>query len=130
MEAIAAGKCDVGIVNTYYFGTLKKEKPDLPIALFWPNQASSGTHINVSGAGITTHAKHPKEARQLLEWLAGPEAQQLFAELNMEYPANPAVSPDATVAAWGTFKSESLNLSLAGEHQAAAVRLMDRAGYK
>ncbi|MBF0294501.1 MAG: extracellular solute-binding protein [Magnetococcales bacterium] len=130
MEAMAAGKCDVGIVNTYYFGALLKDKPATPVALFWANQGSSGTHVNVSGAGVTRHAKHKAEAIKLLEWLSTPEAQQLFAELNMEFPVNPAVKPHASVAAWGDFKGENLNLSLAGKFQTDAVRLMDRAGYK
>lgn len=130
MEAIIAGRCDAGIVNTYYFGRLQKKKPGIPLALFWPNQMSSGTHINVSGAGITRHAKHAAEAIKLLEWFSTPEAQRLFADLNMEYPANPKVQPHATVASWGTFRGEELNVSLAGKFQADAVRLMDRAGYK
>ncbi|MEO5332105.1 MAG: extracellular solute-binding protein [Magnetococcus sp. YQC-5] len=130
MEAIVAGKCDVGIVNTYYFGTLKKEKPATPVALFWPNQNGSGTHINISGAGVTRHAKHPAAAIQLLEWFSTPDAQRLFADLNMEYPANTTVKPHESVAAWGEFKGEDLNVSLAGKYQADAVRLMDRAGYK
>lgn len=130
MEAIIAGRCDVGIVNTYYFGRLKTKKPTTPLALFWANQAGSGTHINVSGAGVTRYAKNRAQAVQLLEWFATPEAQRLFADLNMEYPANPAVKPNDTVAAWGPFKKEGLNVALAGKNQAAAVRLMDRAGYK
>ncbi|NGZ05576.1 MAG: extracellular solute-binding protein [Magnetococcales bacterium] len=130
MEAIIAGKCDVGVVNTYYYGTLKKEKPSAPIALFWANQQTNGTHINVSGGGVTRHAKHRAAAIKLLEWLSSPEAQGIFAELNMEYPANPQVKPHASVAEWGSFKSEGLNVSLAGQYQADAVRLMDRAGYK
>ncbi|GAB0056014.1 Iron(III) transport system substrate-binding [Candidatus Magnetaquicoccaceae bacterium FCR-1] len=130
MEAIAAGKCDVGIVNTYYFGALLKEKPATPVKLFWADQKSNGTHVNVSGAGVTKHAKHRDAAIRFLEWLSTPEAQEIFAELNMEYPANPKILPHAEVAAWGTFKGESLNVSLAGRHQAAAVRLMDRAGYR
>lgn len=130
MEAIVVGKCDVGIVNTYYFGALKKEKPSTALALFWPNQESSGTHTNISGAGVTKHAKHPAAAIQLLEWFSTPEAQRLFADLNMEYPANSTVPPHESVSAWGTFKSEDFNVSLAGKHQADAVRLMDRAGYK
>ena len=130
MEAIAAGQCDVGIVNTYYFGRLQKKQPNIALALFWPNQQGAGTHINISGAGVTRHAKHPGEALKLLEWFSTPEAQRLLADLNMEYPANPAIQPHATVASWGKFKGEDLNVSLAGKYQADAVRLMDRAGYK
>ncbi|MBF0135666.1 MAG: extracellular solute-binding protein [Magnetococcales bacterium] len=130
MEAITAGQCDVGIVNTYYFGELLKKNPKIPLALYWPNQQTSGVHINISGAGITRHAKHAAAAIKLLEWLTTPEAQQIFAGLNMEYPVNPKVAPHATVAAWGEFKSDNLPVALAGKHQADAVRLMDRAGYK
>lgn len=130
MQAIAAGQCDVGIVNTYYFGRLQKENPDIKLALFWPNQLGSGVHVNVSGAGLTKHAKNPKAALKLLEWLSGQEAQELFAGLNMEYPVNPQVSIDPVVASWGQFKSDSINLARAGELQADAVMLMDRAGYR
>lgn len=130
LEAIAAGQCDVGIANTYYFGRLMEKKPGLPLAIFWPNQKGSGVHVNVSGAGITKHAKHEKEAVKLVEWLSSSKAQNLFADINLEYPVNPVVKPDAVVAAWGQFKQNPLNVAKAGELQAAAVKLMDRAGYK
>ena len=130
MEAVAAGQCDVTIVNTYYFGRLQKGQPDIKLALFWPNQDSSGVHINVSGAGVTRHAKHPEAAQKLLEWLSSETAQAEFAGRNMEYPVNPKVTPDATVSAWGSFKADELNVNEAGRLQAAAIRLMDRAGYR
>lgn len=130
MEAIAAGQCDVGLVNTYYFGRLLREKPDLPIKLFWADQAGNGVHVNVSGAGITTHAPHRPAAQKFLEWLSMPEAQSLFAGLNLEYPASPAVKADAIVLAWGNFKQSPMNVAKAGELQATAVKLMDRAGYR
>lgn len=130
MEAVAAGQCDVTIVNTYYFGRLEKERPDIPLALFWPNQDSSGVHINVSGAGVTAHAKHPEAAQQLLEWLSSETAQGDFAGLNMEYPVNKTVAPDPIVSAWGIFKADDLNVNEAGRLQADAIRLMDRAGYR
>jgi iron(III) transport system substrate-binding protein len=130
MEAIAAGQCDVGIVNTYYFGRLQKQDPAVKLALFWPNQDSTGVHINISGAGITRHAKHRDAAIKLLEWLSSAEAQQQFAALNMEYPVNPTVSPDAVVAAWGEFTADELNVAQAGRLQTEAIKLMDRAGYR
>jgi iron(III) transport system substrate-binding protein len=130
MEAIAAGQCDVGIVNTYYFGRLKKKKPEIKLALFWPNQDSTGVHVNISGAGVTKHAKNRNAATKLLEWLSSPEAQEKFAGLNMEYPVNPAVEADDVVKAWGEFKSDDLNVSSAGAMQATAIKLMDRAGYR
>lgn len=130
MMAIAAGQCDVGIVNTYYFGRLLKKEKDIKLALFWPNQDDRGVHINISGAGVTANAKNRDKAVKLLEWLSTAEAQNIFASLNMEYPANPAIKADATVVAWGEFKQDQLNVAKAGELQASAVMLMDRAGYK
>jgi iron(III) transport system substrate-binding protein len=130
MEAIAAGQCDVGIANTYYFGRLIEKSPALPLALYWPNQAGLGVHVNISGAGVTRHAKNPQAALRLLEWLSSEKAQNLYADANLEYPVNPAVKPDPVVANWGSFKQNNINVAKAGELQAAAVRLMDRAGYR
>jgi len=130
LEAVAAGQCDVGIVNTYYFGRLLRSKPDLPLALFWPNQNDRGVHVNISGAGVTLHSKRPEAAQRLLEWLSSAEAQNLFADDNLEYPANPRVKSAPEVAAWGSFKQDQANLAKAGELQKDAIRLMDRMGYK
>ncbi len=130
LEAVAAGLGDVTVVNTYYFGRLMKEKPELPLAIFWPNQNTNGVHMNVSGAGITNHAKNKEAAIKLLEWLSGEEAQGQFAGLNMEYPVNETVSPDPVIAKWGTFTGNPMNVAKYGELQGEAIMLMDRAGYK
>lgn len=130
IQAVEAGACDVAIVNTYYFGRLEAENPDIPVALFWPNQDGRGVHINVSGMGITRYAKHPELARQLIEWLSSEEAQRDFAGLNREYPVNPAVEAVPEVQAWGDFKRDTLNVEQLGALQADAIRLMDRAGYR
>ena len=134
MQAVAAGQCDVTIVNTYYFGRLMDKTPGLPLAIFWPNQTlknkAAGVHVNVSGAGVTKFAKNPAGAQKLIEWLSSDKAQNLFADVNMEYPVNPKVKPDPKVAAWGSFKPNLINVKDAGSLQARAVKLMDRAGYK
>ena len=130
LEAVGAGQCDVGIANTYYYGRLIEKQPQLPVAIFWPNQNARGVHVNVSGAGVTAHAKDRTGAIKLLEWLSSDKAQNLFADVNLEYPANPRVKPDAIVAGWGSFKANQINVAKAGELQAAAVKLMDRANYK
>lgn len=134
MEAVAAGQCDVTVVNTYYYGRLMQKKPELPLNIFWPNQnlktKNAGVHVNISGAGITRHTKHEAAAVQFLEWLSSEKAQNLFADVNLEYPVNPRVKPDPAVAAWGGFKQNLINVAKAGELQTAAVKLMDRAGYK
>jgi len=87
-------------------------------------------HINISGAAITQHAPHPEQAKALLEWMTQPAAQSLLADRNLEYPVNSAVKPADEVASWGDFKSDDLNVSVAGELQVDAVKLMDRAGYR
>ena len=130
LQAVAAGRCDAAIVNTYYYGRLMRKEPGLDLALFWPNQDAQGVHVNVSGAGVTARARHPDAARRFLEWLAQPEAQALFASLNLEYPVREDLPPAPAVAAWGEFRGDAVNLSEAGRLQAAAVRLMDRAGYR
>jgi len=130
MEAIVAGQCDVGIVNTYYYGRMKRDNPQLPLGLFWANQESSGVHVNISGAGVTANAPHPEKAKALLEWMTQPAAQQLLADRNLEYPVNASVKPPEEVRSWGEFKSDDLNVSVAGALQVEAVKLMDRAGYR
>jgi iron(III) transport system substrate-binding protein len=129
MQAIAAGQCDVGIVNTYYFGRLQRDQPDVPLKLFWADQNGAGTHVNITGAGVMTHAPRAEAARKFLEWLSQPDAQAMVAAIDLEYPASPAAKADPLVAAWGEFKPSALNVASAGELQPAAVRLMDRAGY-
>ncbi|WP_274584580.1 Fe(3+) ABC transporter substrate-binding protein [Neisseria leonii] len=130
LEAIAAGRCDVGIANTYYYGRLLEKKPDLPVGVFFADQNGKGTHVNVSGAGVVKYSKQPAEAQKFIEWLSGAEAQNLFADLNHEYPANPKVNPDPRVAKWGSFKQDLINVSVAGSNQARAVMLMRQAGYR
>lgn len=135
LEAVGAGLCAVGIANTYYYGRLMKDHPELPIKIFWPNQSvtgqqGEGVHVNVAGAGVTRYARNRKQAVKLLEWMSSAKAQNLFADDNMEYPVNPAIQPAATVAAWGSFKPNLINVAKAGELQAQAVKLMDRAGYQ
>jgi iron(III) transport system substrate-binding protein len=130
LEATAAGQCDVGLVNTYYLAQIKAREPTFPVAFFWPNQQDRGVHVNISGAGVTRHARHRAEAIRLIEFLASAEAQNLYADVNYEYPANPAVKANALLAAWGSFKADPTDVAASGEHQAAAVRLMDRAGWK
>jgi iron(III) transport system substrate-binding protein len=130
LEAIAAGQCDVGITNHYYLARLVSKNPDFPVAPFWANQQTTGTHVNISGAGITAHAKNRANAVKFLEFLSSPEAQQMFANLSFEYPANPQAAVHPVVAKWGKFKQDDVNIAAAGEFQAAGVRLADRAGYR
>jgi iron(III) transport system substrate-binding protein len=130
LEAIAARQCDVGIVNTYYFGRILKERPDFPVKLFWANQGEGGVHVNISGAGIAKHSRRTAAATRFLEWLSGNAAQAHFAGVNLEFPVNPQAAVDPLVKSWGSFEPSLINVAEAGRLQPAAVRLMDRAGYR
>ena len=101
-----------------------------PVRPFWPDQAGPGVHVNISGAGVIAHSKHRAEAVKFLEFLSTPEAQAVWAEASFEYPANPQVTPAPFLVQWGTFKMDDVNVAAAGEFQAAATRLADRAGYR
>ncbi len=130
LEAIGSGQCAVGIANTYYYGKLMSKSPTLPIGIAWANQKTTGTHVNISGAGVTAHSQKKDEAVKLLEWLSSEKAQAEFANTNMEYPVNTKVAADKSVAAWGAFKQDNVNVVTVGREQARAVMLMDRAAYK
>ena len=132
LQGIAEGQCDLGLVNTYYLGRKLAENPDYPVGLFWANQEDRGTHVNISGAGIVKNSRNVENGIQLLEFLSSPEAQNLFADDNMEYPVNPAVAPsDLLVDWWGSdFKRDSVNVATAGKLQAQAVKMMARVGYQ
>jgi iron(III) transport system substrate-binding protein len=130
LEAVAAGQCDVTLANHYYLARLLAKDPGFPVAPFWANQDTTGVHVNISGAGVTAHAKRRDAAVRFLEFVTSPEAQNLFADSDYEFPVNPKVSPVPLIARWGAFRADDLNIAAAGEFQAAATRLADRVGYK
>lgn len=134
--SVAAGTGDVAIMNTYYIGLmLNSSNPEevqvaQKLGIFFPNQNSTGTHINISGAGVTKYAKHSKQAVQLIEFLSSDDAQKTFAETNYEYPANPQVQASALLQSWGSFKRQDLNLAKLGEYNAKAVMIMNEVNWK
>lgn len=130
IEAMAAGQCDVGIVNSYYLGRLQSDDSDFPVRLFWANQGDSGVHVNISGAGVTRHAPERELAVQFIEWMVGDQAQRMIAAGNLEFPVVEGVELDPVVERWGAYQPDTINLRVAGERQAQAVRLMDRAGWR
>jgi iron(III) transport system substrate-binding protein len=127
LEAIAEGKCDVCLSNSFYYARILKEKPDLGVKIFWPKDS---VHVNIMGAGVLTHSKNKAEAVKFLEWASAPKAQKLFASMNFEYPVNPKAEVDPLVSAWGTFQADKVPLFKLGEKQQAAVKLMDKVGYR
>lgn len=130
LNAIAAGQCDVGVTNSYYLGRLQAEKPGFPVQIFWADQKGAGTHVNISGAGVTAHAKRRDKAVQLLEYLVSDAAQTMLAPLNVEYPIRPEIAPAPGLAALGTFKEEEIPLDALGRHQAEAARIFEEVGWR
>lgn len=134
LKAIAAGQCDVGISNTYYYGRLLSREPAIgqSVKLFWANQGAGqgGAHVNLSGAGVTAHAKNPEGARKLLEWLSSEGVQTAYTHGTFESPINTRAEADPIVKAWGKFTPSPLNAADIGSRQAEAIRLLDRVGYR
>ena len=133
LRAVAAGECGITVANTYYLGRIlgSDKAADRAVAeklgVLFPNQDGRGSHVNISGAGITRYAPNKANAIRFLEYLTSDYAQKLFAEGNNEYP----VVGDVTgpVAALGTFKEDQMSASVLGERQAEAVKIFDRAGW-
>ncbi|MEM7340257.1 MAG: extracellular solute-binding protein [Actinomycetota bacterium] len=131
LNSVADGLCDVAIVNHYYLARLLEDDGSFPVELVWADQAGRGTHVNISGAGVTKFADDPQLAQDFLEWL-GTEGQSAFVDGNHEYPVNPDVAPEALIATtFGeTFVADDLNAAEFGSLNADAVRLLDEAGYE
>lgn len=133
LRAVAAGECAVTVANTYYLGRIfsSDKAADRDVAenlgVMFPNQGDRGSHVNISGAGITKHAPNKANAIRFLEYLTSDYAQRLFAQGNNEYP----VIGDVTgpVATLGEFKEDQIAASVLGERQAQAVKIFDRAGW-
>lgn len=134
LKAIAAGQCEVGISNTYYYGRILSREPEFgqQVKLFWANQSEGegGAHVNLSGGGVTTHARNPEGARKLLEWLSSQTIQTAYTHGTYESPVNVKADADPIVKAWGQFKASPLNAADIGSKQAQAIRLLDRVGYR
>lgn len=135
-KAVAAGKGDVAIMNSYYLGQMLSSKDPEEVkaaeklGVFFPNQNTTGTHVNASGAGIVKTAPNAANALKLLEFLSEAEAQKSFAEASTEYPVNPNVEPSELLKSWGTFKRQDINLSKLGENNKKAVQLFNEVGWK
>ncbi|MEL7333873.1 MAG: Fe(3+) ABC transporter substrate-binding protein [Cyanobacteria bacterium J06560_2] len=136
IKAVAAGQCDVAIVNHYYWARLAKsaEGSDREAiektAVFFPNQADRGTHVNVSGFGLVKSAPHPENGIAFMTFLVSPEAQAVFAQSNNEYPVVDGVDLDPLVAELGDFKVDAVNVSAYGRNNPQVNQIVDRAGWE
>ena len=134
IEAVASGECRISVVNSYYLarfagGDEEQQAVFDKLGVIFPNQASSGTHINISGAGIMKHAPNSENAIRFLEYLTEKSAQQYFANGNNEYPAAADVPASSVVEGLGEFTPDTLNAAELGRNSAEAVRIFDRAGW-
>ena len=135
LKGLVSGECDIAVVNTYYFARALAEPIDgvsegiANIGWVFPDQDTTGTHVNISAAGVAAHAPHPDAAIAFLEYLSSDSAQQYFANQNYEFPAVPEVKVGTTAASLGSFRSDTLNLSLLGENQAEAQRIFNEIGF-
>ncbi|MFN9479885.1 MAG: Fe(3+) ABC transporter substrate-binding protein [Betaproteobacteria bacterium] len=137
IRAVASGECGVALTNTYYWVRLlrstdpKDKEVVAKVGFIWPNQATSGTHVNVSGGGVARYAPHPANAQKFLEYLVSPEAQRYFADGNNEWPVVKGAEVDnKALASLGSFKAENVPISSIGKGQVAAQRILDKAGYR
>ena len=136
IRAVASGECKIAVVNSYYIARLvaSEEPQDQEVVnnvgVIFPNQGTTGAHVNVSGAGVVKSAPNRENAIRFLEYLTTDAAQQYFANGNHEYPAVAGVPASDALRSLGTFEADSLNASELGIHQAEAVRVFDRAGWQ
>jgi len=137
LKSVAAGECDVTISNQYYYARLARSaRPEDKalverVGVVFPNQASFGTHVNISGAGVMKHSPNREAAVKFLEYLASDEAQRYFAEGNNEWPAVAGLrTANPVLSALGEFKRDALNVAVLGRHQPGAQRIYDRVAWK
>ena len=137
IKGVASGECGVTVANTYYYvRLLRSTKPEdkemmSKVSFVWPNQQTSGVHMNITGGGVAKNAPHREAAVKFLEYLASDEAQAYLANGNNEWPVVPsAVAKNPTLESLGKFKTENVSIASIGKNQIAAQRILDRVGYK
>ncbi|MEN9811118.1 MAG: hypothetical protein RLZZ488_2685 [Pseudomonadota bacterium] len=136
IKAIAAGEGDVAIVNSYYVARLMDSQNPSDkelmknVSVVFPNQKDRGAHVNLSGAGITKHAKNVTEARQFIEFLVSPAGQEIFADASKEYPVRADSKAPAVLRQFGQPKLDLKGLTLIGKHTPDAVQVLDEAGWR
>jgi iron(III) transport system substrate-binding protein len=135
-KAIVAGVGDVAIMNTYYVGqlTASKDAEEVKVAekvgVFFPNQQTTGTHINISGAGLVKNSKNKDNAVKLLEFLTAPEAQTKISQANFEFPVNSQATMPELLKSWGTFKHQNIDFAKYGEFNPKAIEIANKVGWK
>ena len=130
---VAAGKCDIGIGNTYYWALMSTSDAQKPWAdatkVVLPTFAGGGTHVNVSGVVLAKYAPNKANAMKLIDWLAGETAQKMYADTNYEYPLRTGVAVNAIIAGYGPLKPDPLPLAKIAAAKKAAATLVDKVGF-
>jgi len=131
---VAAGKCDIGIGNTYYWALMMNHDADKkPWAeatkVILPTFAGGGTHVNLSGVLLAKNAPNRANAIKLIEWLTGEKAQQIYADANYEYPVRAGVAVNSTIAGYGALKPDALPIAKIAASRKAASTLVDKVGF-
>jgi iron(III) transport system substrate-binding protein len=137
IKGVAAGECEIAITNHYYYARLaRSQKPDEKaiadrVGVVFPNQATWGTHVNISGAGVLRNAPHRDAAVKFLEYLASDDAQRYFADGNNEWPVVPTVQvSNPVLVSFGQFKYDPVNVAVLGRNQPQSQKLYDRVAWK
>lgn len=136
VKGVYAGECDIAIGNTYYMGKMLTDE-DHPeqkewansVNMLFPNTDGRGTHVNVSGAILAKNAPNKENAVKLVEFLASDKGQEMYAEVNSEYPVKAGVPWSKLVQSWGTFKSDPISLNEIAARRKAASELVDKIGF-
>ncbi|WP_299932846.1 Fe(3+) ABC transporter substrate-binding protein [uncultured Pelagimonas sp.] len=129
VKAIWSGECDISLGNTYYMGKMLSDEEQKAWAdsvnVIFPVFEGAGTHVNVSGVAMTKSAPNQENALKMMEFLASPKAQEIYAEANFEYPIAPGTEADALVTGWGSFTADDVNLMTLAGHRAEALKLVE-----
>jgi len=130
---VAAGKCDLGIGNTYYWALMKTSSNQKDWAdatkVILPTFQDGGTHVNLSGVVLAKHAPNKANAMKLIEWLVGDHAQHMYADLNYEYPIKDGIKVNDIIASYGPLKPDAVPLSKIADNKKAAANLVDKVGF-
>jgi iron(III) transport system substrate-binding protein len=137
IKGVASGECGVALANSYYLARImRSDKPEdrqiiSKIGFIWPNQSSSGTHVNVAGGAVAKNAPNRAAAIKFLEYLASDKAQQYFADGNNEWPVVASVkTTNEALNQWGSFKKENISIAAIGKNQIYAQKILDRVSYR
>ena len=136
VRKVYGGACDIAIGNTYYMGKMQtnEKKPEQKdwaksVKLIFPTMPRGGAHMNVSGMAMAKYAPNRANAQKLMEFLVSREAQEIYAEVNYEYPIRSDVAASERVKSWGAFTPDNLPLDRIAAQRKRASQLVDELSF-